>query len=62
MRLSIYNYASQLCVMDELTTVRITKRTREKLAELGSKKETYEDIIQRLIEFYKKNSDARRAR
>lgn len=42
--------------MDEVTTVRITKRTRERLAELGRKKETYEEIIQRLIEFYKKNS------
>lgn len=41
--------------MGEVTTVRLTKKTREKLAQLGSKNETYEDIILRLIEFYRKN-------
>ena len=38
--------------MSEVTTVKVTKRTRGKLAELGKKNDTYEDIIQRLIEFY----------
>ena len=38
--------------MSEVTTVKVTKRTRRKLAELGKKNDTYEDIIQRLIEFY----------
>ena len=42
--------------MDEVTTVKVTKRTREKLAELGKKNETYEEIIERLIEFYQDNS------
>ena len=45
--------------MDEVTTVKVTKRTREKLAELGKKNETYEDIIERLIEFYEKKSIGR---
>jgi len=40
--------------MGEITTVKLSKKTRDRLAELGSKKETYEDIIRRLIEFYKK--------
>jgi len=38
--------------MGELTTVKIRKETRERLAEIGSKKETYDDVIQRLIHFY----------
>ena len=38
--------------MAEITTVKVTKKTRQKLAELGRKSETYEDIIERLIEFY----------
>lgn len=42
--------------MGEITTVKLSKKTRNKLAELGSKKETYEDIIERLIEFYVKSS------
>ncbi len=39
-------------LMAEITTVKVTKRTREKLAELGKKNETYEDIIEKLIAFY----------
>lgn len=42
--------------MGEITTVKLSKKTRDKLAELGSKKETYEDIIQRLIVFYERNN------
>ena len=38
--------------MAEITTVKVTRKTRDKLAELGKKNETYEDIIERLIEFY----------
>jgi predicted CopG family antitoxin len=42
--------------MGELTTIKIRKETREKLAEIGSKKETYDDIIRRLIDSYKRNN------
>jgi len=38
--------------MAEITTVKVTKQTREKLAQLGKKNETYEEIIRRLITFY----------
>jgi hypothetical protein len=48
--------------MGEITTVKLSKKTRDRPAELGSKGETYEEIIQRLIDFYKKYSDTRRAR
>ncbi len=34
----------------ELTTIQISKETREILKELGKKGETYDDIIRRLIE------------
>ena len=33
-----------------ITTIRITKETREKLASIGRKRDTYENIIQRLLE------------
>lgn len=41
--------------MEEITTVKVTKQTRDRLAEIGNKKETYDDIISRLIDFYEKN-------
>ena len=34
----------------QVTTIRITKDTREKLASIGSKRETYNEIIQNLLE------------
>ncbi len=37
----------------ELTTIQISKETREMLKELGKKGETYDDIIRRLIELAK---------
>jgi hypothetical protein len=42
--------------MGEITTVKLSKKTRGRLAELGSMGETYEDIINRLILFYTENS------
>lgn len=40
--------------MGEVTTLKVHKETREKLAELGTKREIYDDIIRRLIQFYLK--------
>jgi len=48
--------------LEEVTTVKVTKRTRDRLAELGNKKETYDDVINRLIEFYEKNASGRNKR
>lgn len=42
--------------MGKVTTVKIMKKTRDRLAEIASKKETYDDVINRLIEFFEKNS------
>jgi len=34
----------------QTTTIRITKETRDQLALLGSKKDTYDNIIQKILE------------
>jgi len=46
--------------MNEITSLRVRRDTRNRLAEIGSKDETFDQIIQRLIVFYKKNSDRKR--
>lgn len=43
--------------MQDITTIQLTKETREKLLEVGKKKETYDDLINRLIEFYTKDGE-----
>ncbi len=42
--------------MSQLTTIAIKKETREMLKKYGTKGETYNDIIKRLIREYKKIS------
>ncbi len=41
--------------MSNITTIQLKKKTRERLIEIGKKKETYDDIINRLIDFYLAN-------
>ena len=36
--------------MENITTIQISKQTREMLAEMGKKGDTYDDIIRKLIE------------
>jgi len=36
--------------MSDVTTIAISKGLRDKLASLGSKRETYEEILTRLLE------------
>jgi len=38
------------------TTIRISKQTRQRLKQHGSKGDTYEDVINHLMDAYKKNS------
>ncbi len=38
--------------MVDITTIQLDKSTRERLLEIGMKKETYDDLINRLIDFY----------
>jgi len=45
-------------LMNKITSLRVTRETRNRLAEVGTKDETFDEIIQRLIEFYEKNNQA----
>ncbi len=38
--------------MVDITTIQVMKNTRDRLLEIGMKKETYDDLINRLIDFY----------
>jgi len=42
--------------LGDITSLKVRKVTRDRLAEMGNKTETFDDIIQRLMDFYKKNS------
>jgi len=46
--------------MTQTTTVKVRHETKKVLAELGKKGDTYDDVIVRLIEFYKKNCGGRK--
>lgn len=35
---------------DTITTIQLSKETKNKLADLGTKQDTFEDIIKRLID------------
>lgn len=45
--------------MADITTIQIRKATRDRLLEIGRKKETYDALINRLIDFYIKKSEER---
>ncbi len=38
--------------MGDITTVKVRKATRDRLAKLGNKTETFDDIINKLIDCY----------
>ncbi len=38
--------------MKDITTIQLRKETRNRLLEIGMKKETYDDLVNRLIDFY----------
>jgi predicted nucleic acid-binding protein len=38
--------------MAGITTIKLSKKTKERLAELGRKGETYEEIIKKMLDFY----------
>jgi len=38
-----------------MTTVKVRPETKKMLAELGKKENTYDEIIVRLVEFYREN-------
>ena len=42
-------------MLEEDTTIRLKRKTRERLARLGNKDESFDDIVQRLLDFYERN-------
>jgi len=44
--------------MVNYNSIRVEKETRDKLDSLGKRRESYNDIIKNLIEFYEKNQPA----
>jgi hypothetical protein len=40
--------------LGEITTIPLTKSTRDRLRELGAKGETYDALLNRLVDFYEK--------
>lgn len=45
--------------MGEMTSIKVKKTTRDRLADFGKKSETYDDVLNRLMDAYK---DRRRSR
>ena len=41
---------------EEITTLRVKVSTRDRLADIGNKDDTFDDIINRLVDFYKKET------
>jgi hypothetical protein len=46
--------------VNNVTSLRVTRETRNRLADLGSKDETFDEIIQRLIDFRENNGETAR--
>ena len=42
-------------MVEDVTTIRVTTDLREKLKKLGKKGDTYQEIIERLIEVFEAN-------
>jgi len=42
--------------MGDITTIKLKKETKRELARIGTKEETYEDVVRRLLKFYRKNA------
>jgi hypothetical protein len=43
-------------VMARITTIQLKETTREKLKDLGKKGETYDQIIEKLLQIYEKKA------
>ena len=43
--------------MPEYTTIKISTRNRDRLQELGSMKDSYDTVLDKLIKFYEQHGD-----
>jgi hypothetical protein len=41
--------------LGDITSLKVRKATRDRLARVGNKTETYDDLLNRLVDFYEKN-------
>lgn len=41
--------------MGSITTVKVQKKTRDRLAKFGNKSETFDDVINRLLDFFEEH-------
>jgi hypothetical protein len=42
--------------LGDITSLKVKKATRDRLAKVGNKTETFDDIITRLVDFYEANN------
>jgi hypothetical protein len=45
--------------LGDLTSLKVQKTTRDRLAKVGNKAETFDDVINRLLDFYEKHGKGR---
>jgi hypothetical protein len=50
----MYHKVILITETEELTTIQLTKATRERLKAIGKKGETYEEIVLRLLALFEK--------
>lgn len=48
--------------LSAVTSLRVRRQTRDRLSEIGSKDETFDEIVERLIDFYKKTTGREESR
>ncbi len=51
---SLYGLSCKIFVMVRITTIQVKETTRDKLKDLGKKGETYDQIIEKLLQIYEK--------
>jgi len=52
----LYDLLGKMFVMVRITTIQVKETTREKLKDLGRKGETYDHIIEKLLQIYQKKA------
>jgi len=46
--------------LGNITSLKVKKTTRDRLGKLGNKTETYDDLLNRIMDFYEKNGKRRK--
>jgi hypothetical protein len=52
--IELYSLYCKMFVMVTITTIQVKETTRDKLKDLGRKGETYDQIIEKLLQIYEK--------